>query len=98
MNYLLKRVEFEEVGKSIDRDIKRYLNEKDIKSWFDGIYVDVFEGTAKFYISSTYQNASIIVIDLDSGSLSIEGSDRPISVAKISESIKIVKEFVWEEN
>jgi hypothetical protein len=98
MGYLLKRLEFEQVGKTIDKNIKKYLDENDLKGWFDRIYIDVFDGTAKFYIASTYQNTSIIVIDLGSGSLSIEGSDRPISVAKISESIKIVKEFVWEEN
>lgn len=98
MSYLLKRLEFEKVGKEIEKNIKKYLDKKNLKSWFDNIYVDVFNGTAKFYISTAYQYTSIIKIDLGSGSLSIEGSDRPISIAIISESIKIVKKFIYEED
>lgn len=97
MGYLLKRLEFEQVEKTIDKNIKKYLDENDLKGWFDRIYIDVFDGTAKFYIASTYQNTSIIVIDLNSGKLSIEGSDRPISVARIKQAIEIVTKFIWEE-
>jgi hypothetical protein len=97
MGYLLKRLEFEQVKKTIDKNIKKYLDETDLKSWFDNIYIDVFNGTAKFYVASVYQNTSIIVIDLNSGKLSIEGSDRLISVARIKQAIEIVTKLIWEE-
>lgn len=98
MSYLLKRLELKEAEREIERSIKEYLNENDLKTKFDIIIVDVFKNVAKFHVASVYQNTSIIEFDLGSGSLNIVGSDRPVSMSVVSEAIKIVKKFIWEEN
>ena len=97
MSYLLKRIELEEEGKKIKRNIEKYLSERH-ESCFDIIIIDVFENVAKFHVASVYQNTSVIEFDLGSGSLSIKGSDRPVSMSVISEAIEVVRKFVYKED